>query len=203
MVDQVRLPTTVEEGAVGGPRFKTIIQQAISGHEYRIGEWDACRGEWDVGYGIRSRDDLLAVKTFYLARFGRLHSFRFRDWTDYMATLAAIGTGTGTEDEFQLKKTYTSGSRSYIRTITQPVSGALSVFVNAIQKTETTDYTVNYETGIITFGAGDIPANGEAVTATFEFDVPVRFDDDVMKISAVAVDAGRIPPITVIEVLDE
>lgn len=203
MVDQVRLPESVEEGAVGGPRFKTTVQQSLSGHEYRLGEWDSCRGEWDISYGIRDLDDLQAVKTFYLARNGRLFPFRFKDWGDFQATNETIGTGDGSEDTFPLKKTYTSGARSYVRTNILPVQSTLIIYVNDVQKTETTHYTVSYSTGVVTFTAGNEPANGHAVKATFEFDVPVRFDDDILKISVLVNESGRIPPITVIEVLDE
>lgn len=203
MVDNVRLPVDVEEGAVGGPRFFTTIQQSLSGHEQRIGEWDTCRGEWDISYGIRSKTELADVRKLYLARMGRLYAFRFKDHSDYEATDEAIGTGDGTTATFQLKKTYTDTVNSYVRTIQLPVSGTLVVKVAGVTKTETTHYTVNYSTGVITFTGGNIPSAAQAVTATFEFDVPVRFDDDILKIRTGVNEVFNIPPITVVEVLGE
>jgi uncharacterized protein (TIGR02217 family) len=49
-IDNIRLPVEVEQGATGGPRFKTSIQTALSGIEQRIAEWDIARCEYDVGY---------------------------------------------------------------------------------------------------------------------------------------------------------
>lgn len=203
MVDNVRLPTTVEEGAVGGPRCSVIVHEAASGLEHRVDEWDVLRHEWDISYGIRSESDLATVKAFYLARGGKFRAFRFKDWNDYTLTTQLIGTGDGAEDAFQIVKTYTDGVQTYTRTIQLPVSGTLSVTVNAVAKVETTDYTVNYSTGVITFGGGDIPGSGHAVRVTGEFDVPVRFDDDLLKITAIAPSQGRVPSISIIEVLGE
>ena len=38
------------------------------------------------------------------------------------------------------------------------------------------------------------------VTAGFEFDVPVRFDTDGIRISAVSFEAGEVPDVPVVEV---
>jgi uncharacterized protein (TIGR02217 family) len=202
-VANVRLPVTVEAGALGGPRNLVRIHQGTSGHEFRVSEWDIYRHEWDIGYGVRSNADLMAIKKLWLARGGQYSSFRFKDWVDYTGTTEAIGTGDGTTATFQLKKAYTDGVSTYTRTITQPVSGTLLVYVNAVQKVETTDNTVVYSTGVITFGGGDIPPNGHAVTATFEFDVPVRFADDELDIRAIEGTDGMVPRISIIEVIGE
>lgn len=204
MVDNVRLRVSVERGAVGGPRFMTTVHSALSGHEHRLAEWDECRGEWDISYGIQDKDDLLDVVKLFYSRLGRFYPFRFKDWSDFeSAANEAIGTGDGSTATFQLKKTYTDGVRSYVRVIKLPVSGTLVVKVNGVTKTETTHYTVNYSTGVITFTGGNIPSNGHAVTATFQFDVPVRFDEDHLKVNMYSEDLGQIPAITIVEVLDE
>jgi uncharacterized protein (TIGR02217 family) len=51
-------------------------------------------------------------------------------------------------------------------------------------------------TGIVTFAAGHVPTPGAAVTAGFNFDVPLRFDAD--HLSALA--AGAIPKIPLLEI---
>ena len=55
-------------------------------------------------------------------------------------------------------------------------------------------------TGVVTFVAGAAPAAGAAVTAGFEFDVPVRFDIDRIDLNLTAFDAGRIPAIPLMEI---
>jgi uncharacterized protein (TIGR02217 family) len=44
------------------------------------------------------------------------------------------------------------------------------------------------------------PASGAAVTAGFEFDVPVRFDTDAIRVQVSTFQAGEVPSIPVIEV---
>ena len=47
---------------------------------------------------------------------------------------------------------------------------------------------------------GGLPGAGEAVTAGYEFDVPVRFDTERIAVSLTAFKAGQIPSIPLIEV---
>ena len=54
--------------------------------------------------------------------------------------------------------------------------------------------------GAITFRSGHIPAAGQAITAGFEFDVPVRFDTDKLEISVSGFRHGAIPSIPIVEV---
>ena len=56
-------------------------------------------------------------------------------------------------------------------------------------------------TGEIVFAPGSVPGAGQAVTAGYEFDVPVRFDADRLDVSISAFNAGRIPTIPLVEVM--
>ena len=203
MIDNVRLPVEVEQGATGGPRFSTSIQTALSGIEQRIAEWDIARCEYDVGYAVRGKTSLLSeVIKLWRDRRGSAYPFRFKDWSDFQATNVAIGTGNGSLASFQLVKVY-SVIFETIRAIQLPVSGTVQIKVAGVTKTETTHYTVDYSTGLITFTTGNIPAAAQAITATFEFDVPVRFTEDALKVSMTMDDFGDIGSIPLIEVLSE
>jgi uncharacterized protein (TIGR02217 family) len=79
----------------------------------------------------------------------------------------------------------------------------VQIKVAGVTKTETTHYTIDYSTGLVTFTSGNIPAAAQAVTATFEFDVPVRFAEDTLKVSMTMIDLGNIPSIPLLEVLSE
>lgn len=206
MVDNVRLPVSVEQGAVGGPRFSTSVQVALSGVEQRQGEWDVARCEYDISYGITNQDDLDAVMAFYYAQNGPLHSFRFRDWNDYRLANELIATGDGSDTAFQIKKTYSNSARSYTRNIQLPVDGTIEVTKNGVLQIEDTDYTIDYNTGIVTFGSA--PANGHTIIVSGEFDVPVRFRDDNIDFQMMTHDGedhvvASIQTIKLIEVLDE
>lgn len=192
--DEVRLPEEVEKGAEGGPRFKTSILPLSSGHEKRNVDWVEARGDWDIGYGIQSIENLELVRDFFYARAGRARGFRFKDWSDYTGTAQNIGTGDNATVAFQLRKQYTSGLVTYNRLIYKPVAGTVRIFLNGV---ETFGFTVDTTTGIVTMGVA--PGAAVAITATYEFDVPVRFDTDHFRLSLEIFNAGSVPSLPVIE----
>jgi uncharacterized protein (TIGR02217 family) len=58
-------------------------------------------------------------------------------------------------------------------------------------------WSVDTTTGVVTFDAA--PTEGVAITAGFEFDVPVRFDTDVLDVT---LDLERLGSITSIPLLE-
>jgi uncharacterized protein (TIGR02217 family) len=206
---EVRFPTAVSRGAEGGPERRTDVVVLGSGHEQRNSRWADSRRAFNAGYGVKSVDDLHAVIAFFEERRGRLHGFRWRDQSDWKSSAPSavttmldqnIGTGTGSLAAFQLRKTYGSVHAPWTRTITKPVQGTVKIAVGGVVRTEGTHFTVNYATGVVTFLAGNIPANAASVTAGFEFDVPVRFDTDKLEINMSGFVSGAIPSIPVVEV---
>lgn len=204
--DDIRFPTAISRGATGGPERRTEIVTTASGHEERNSRWADSRRRYNAGFGVKSLDDIHAAVQFFEERRGRLHAFRWRDHADWKSCPPQqavspfdqeLGTGTGTQAAFQLIKTYGTGLRNYARVITKPVAGSLRVAVHGV---EVTDFTVNTLTGVVTFAPGHVPGLNAPVTAGFEFDVPVRFDTDQLKINLVNFAAGDIPDIPIIEV---
>lgn len=215
-----RLPIYVEKGVAGGDRFNTNIPtRASSGHEQRTSEWDAALYEGDISYGIRALDDggvedLSAIVKMHRRMRGNYGTFPFRDWSDYQVTNGYIGTGDGSNDEFQLVKRYLYDANSndvdddaveFVRTVTLPESGTVRIFVAGVEKTITTHWTVSLTTGLVTFTVGNEPANGERVTATFDFNKHVRFNlpNDHLRITLETSTHGMIPQIPIIEVIGE
>ncbi len=196
--DEVQFPPSISKGATGGPQFLTDVVVLASGFEKRNSVWANGRGSWDVATGVKTKANLDVLIAFFRARQGRLIGFRFKDWSDYYAINQATSpaTGDGANKVFQLQKKYTSGSTNYVRTIKKPVQNptagagnvppATAVYDNGVAKTEGVDFTIDYTTGLVTFGTA--PAAGHAITADFQFDVPARFDTDQMNISVEALD---------------
>jgi uncharacterized protein (TIGR02217 family) len=200
----VRFPVNISRGARGGPERRTQIVELASGDEERNASWANSRRRYDVAYGIRRADDLAAVVAFFEARNGRLHGFRFKDWGDYKSTLPsqtpaptdqAIGTGDGATTAFQLVKRYASGAQSWTRAIGKPVAGTLRVALDGAE--ELGGWSVDTTTGVVTFDTA--PSAGVAITAGFEFDVPVRFDTDALDVT---LDIERLGSITSIPLLE-
>ena len=186
---EVRFPDNISRGARGGPERRTQIVELASGDEERNASWANSRRRYDVAYGIRRADDLAAVVAFFEARNGRLHGFRFKDWGDHKSCLPsstpsptdqAIGTGDGTTTTFQLVKRYASGAQSWSRAIAKPVAGTSRIALGGVE--QPSGWSVDTATGVVTFGTA--PSAGVAITAGFEFDVPVRFDTDALDVIA-------------------
>lgn len=209
MFHDIRFPTSVSHGAQGGPERRTDIVVLGSGHEQRNARWADSRRSWNAGYGVRSLDDLHAVIAFFEERRGRLHGFRWKDQTDWKSCAPSsaptaldqtLGTGTGARTTFQLVKRYGSAFAPYDRVITKPVPATVLVAVASVARTAGVHYTLDAATGLMTFLAGHIPASGTAVTAGFEFDVPVRFESDKLDINLHGFGHGAIPAIPIIEI---
>jgi uncharacterized protein (TIGR02217 family) len=204
---EVRFPANLSLGSVGGPERRTEVVTLANGFEERNTPWAHSRRRYDAGAGMRSLDDIEALVAFFEARRGRMHGFRWKDWGDFKSSLPSravgfedqlIGTGDGVQVAFQLTKTYRSGAAAYVRPVKKPVVGTIRVGVQGAPKAELVDYTVDAATGIVTFGAA--PQAGAAVTAGFEFDVPVRFDTDLIQVSFATFEAGDLPSVPVVEV---
>lgn len=206
---EIRFPTAISRGAQGGPERRTDIVVLGSGFEERNARWADSRRSYNAGYGVTSIDALHAIIAFFEERRGRFHAFRWRDHSDWKscppgATTTAldqpIGTGNGTALTFQLKKTYGSAHAPWVREIKKPVANTVKIAVAGVVKTSGTHFNVNTSTGAVTFVAGQAPANGAAVTAGFEFDVPVRFDTDKLDINLSGFASGAIPSIPIVEI---
>lgn len=206
----VRLSDDVERGAQGGPRFKTTIIGLSSGFEKRNIDWENTRGAWDIGYGISSKVNFEAVKDFFYARYGKAHSFRFKDWSDFEVADQLMFTTDGTTSTFQIFKQYSSGGIDFNRILTKIVNLSVTATVNAVSQTVVYDavpasgeVSISLLTGVVTLGSTHAATSSQAVNLTLEFDVPVRFDTDAFDINLALFNAGSIPQLPVIEVRGE
>ncbi len=204
---EIRFPTGLSFGSSGGPERRTEVVTLASGHEERNAPWAHSRRHYDAGMGLRSLDDLDAVVTFFEARAGRLHGFRWKDWADFKSCRPSgapdgndqhLGTGDEIRTEFALRKRYGSGEGEYLRPITKPLAGSVQITVGSEAVLEGRDYTVDHTTGLVTFTHP--PDTGAEVRAGFQFDVPVRFDTDRIVTAVSTFQAGEVPSIPVVEV---
>lgn len=172
---ETRFPTDIAYGSAGGPQYSTDIVITHGGYEQRNANWSQARAQYNVAHGVKTQAQLDTLIAFFRARKGRANGFRFKDWSDFQATGQAIGVGNGTNKIFQLVKDYSSGGSTETRTITKPVSGSVKVYLNGVLQSGGS-YALDLTSGKITFVTA--PGGSVAVTADFEFDVPVRFDTD-------------------------
>lgn len=171
--------------------YSTSIVNADGGEEDRNANWAAARRTWRIE-ATRLTDELIEKLEmhFHMTR-GRWKTFLFKDRADFnhwqvstSAGAIAIGTGDAADTTFQLVKLYGSGADQRSRTITNPISGTVSIYLDAVLQTEATDYTIDYETGIVTFTAA--PGGGVAITAKFQFRTRARFAADKLPLAPLA-----------------
>jgi uncharacterized protein (TIGR02217 family) len=204
---EVRFPASLSFGSIGGPERRTEIVTLANGFEERNSPWAHSRRRYDAGMGLRSLDDVETLVAFFEARQGRLHGFRWKDWGDYKSSLPnsevtgldqLLAYGDEIEDTFQITKSYNSGEYAYQRPIKKLVYGTVLITVGDDPRIEGEDYTIDYDTGILTFAHP--PDVGAEIRAGFEFDVPVRFDTDLIQSSVSNFQAGEVPDVPVLEI---
>ena len=203
---ETRLPARLAFGCTGGVERRTQVTTLASGFERRSSPWAQGRRRYLIGTAVRPLDDAAALVAFFEARRGRLHGFRFRDPADCKscapsgtpaAADQAIGSGDGARKTFALTKLYGTGETAVVRPIAKPVAGTVKIAVAGVTLGAAA-YAVDTTTGLVTLTIA--PAAGAAVTAGFEFDVPVRFDGERIDLTMESFNAARVGAVALVEV---
>jgi uncharacterized protein (TIGR02217 family) len=202
---EILFPLDIALGSAGGPERRTEIVALGSGREERNARWAHSRRRYDAGYGIKTFDALSQVVAFFEERRGMLHGFRWRDRLDHSSAAPgvavtpfdqALGFGDGDTATFQLAKIYGGAFAPYARPVAKPVAGSVRIAVDGAELDG--GVAVDVTTGVVTLS--EPPGPGDAVTAGFLFDVPVRFDTDYLEVDLSAFAAGAIPKIPLVEI---
>jgi uncharacterized protein (TIGR02217 family) len=195
---EVVFPLNFSVGAVGGPTFLTDVAPLRGGGEQRAILWSRARNEYDVSQAIRTQEEYEQLQSFFYARHGRAFGFLYKDYKDWKSgsavrdttpvdqpcarvsggviTIPPVFVGNGSTSTYLIYKTYGADPYYYFRPIRKPIEGTVTVAIDGVTKTETTDYAVDYTTGIITFVVA--PGVDAVVTAGYCYYVPVRFEID-------------------------
>lgn len=165
------------------PRYSVTATERAGGHERRNLNWSAPLHNFACEIE-HAESDISEVLEFYHAVAGTAYMFRFKDWNDYKSCRGHLSVAAtdqplqlmgGSPAAYQMIKLYTKGALTRTRPIQKPVSGTLLVADNGVIKTLGTHYTVDYTMGIVTL----LFAPVGALTWGGEFDVPVRFAEEV------------------------
>lgn len=171
---ETKLELGIDYGTRASLRFNTTVLVDGSGAEQRNANWSQPLGKWQIGDRYALYWEINYFLDFHAARKGSLEGFRFKDWSDYQSIKQQLGIGDGTKQAFQLIKTYTIGSNSVIRPILKPVANTIRIYIDNVELHS--GWSVDITTGIVIFTTA--PNVGAIITADFEFDVPVRFEQD-------------------------
>ena len=170
-------PFDISYNSVGSTRFATDVIVVDSGDDQRVQRWAQPLMEYDVAYGVRTMEQLMALVTFFRAMRGRFYAFNYRDNVDYTSSVPTayesraappiscndqiIGTGDGVTYAFQLTKTYATLSQTQVRPINRPEPGTVSIGVNGAA---VTNWAVDTNTGVVTFNSAVSETYSHTVT---------------------------------------
>jgi len=168
-----KLDLGIDYGARSTWKFRTRILRSRKGTEQRIRQGKYPIWEFQVGDREIGITQLNIIENFISAVQGRKISFRYKNWLDYQVTNEEIAIADGIETKFQIAKTY-GFSNPLTIPITLPVEGTLTVTVGGVR---VTNWTCNWDSGIITFAVA--PANTLAIAVTCQFDILCKLAQEV------------------------
>ena len=202
-------PMNVAAGARAMRRRRSDIVELASGHEERAQRWQHSRLSFSAGLGVRSSDDLAAVLDLWEEAAGPVHSFRFRNWSDWRSGLPSapvtpldqpLGVGDGVRVAFQVVKRYGT-ALPVDRPVQLPHAGTFRLAINGVEALS--GWSLSVTGGTVTFAAP--PAAGAVLRCGFTYDVPVRFADDMVSAEWLFFEPGgpgleAAPDISLVEV---
>lgn len=215
--EALSFPITPSEGSDGGPGFSTGVVSLSSGQDQLIARRSQAKRRFNAAASVRSLDDLTAVAQHYLRVGGVSGGFRYHDHIDYTSTAEGrlwgpdspaaitandqvIGAGDSSQTQFQLIKTYGDVTPKHVRTIWKPVEDTVLIALDGVA--QASGWSVDTTTGIVTFATA--PGTGVVVSAGYEFDVPVRYGEEVDELLRTSFEnyaTGSIQQIPLVEML--
>ena len=191
--------SSYEVGQTGaGLRQKLAAAAVVAGTKYRVQSW------FKAGTGTQARLNLRCQP-------GNLDSVIFGPYAAPAITNTAGGAVSnvvatdlgGGNWTWSMDVIIGAGFTGALVGIGNPVSGQSVIMFGVSLRTPpasgpASGWSVDTTTGLVTFAAA--PAPGVAVTAGYEFDVPVRFDTDMIDVALKFERLGSIQSIPLIEV---
>jgi uncharacterized protein (TIGR02217 family) len=168
------------------PEFATSVQRGVSGREIRVQQRIYPLWTFQVQFELLRDDptaqspaspfnELKQLLGHFLIRAGQWDSFLYTDPSDSLVTDQAIGTGDGSNKNFQLVRAYGG--------FIEPVNNATivtNVKDNGTIKTPGTDYNVS-ATGLVTFTSAPVAGHAITWTGTYYYRVRITTDTEDFK----------------------
>jgi len=193
------LPANISYGASFKQNHAVQIHSVQNGDEFRRLLHPFVRLDYEFAYENNQQDIIEDVINFYQRTNGSFRAFRVKDTADFstnnftgiptksdMLCIACDSLGVQLSPDateayyFKLVRWYGDSADPYCarRIIKKPVAGTVKVSLYDgvsvyTELTVTTDFTVDYSTGIIAMVAPQAP---NLIYAGCEFDIPCRFD---------------------------
>ncbi|NRB10793.1 MAG: TIGR02217 family protein [Rickettsiaceae bacterium] len=190
----IRLPDFITAYAITRPVFSTKIVKTKSGREIRSNDSSNLQHRIIIKNCILSAAEFQQFYSFFIARQGRRYSFRFRNYLNYQVFDQVIGEGDDKTNKFQLMINYSDKIIPLQQKITKPILKTLSLAIDS----NTINTEVDKYTGIVTLNKP--LKKGSKLTASFEYDLVMRFAQDDFDITYQPCGAVALSEIELIEV---
>lgn len=148
--------------------WPTLVSAADSGYQQRRVRTTRPLIEYTISAPGMKLTAAAKLRDFAMAHSNGVDAFLFRDPDGYTQTGVSVGTGNGTTLVWQLPLYYSITGKSAHHNASMIKAATLVVKVDNVT-VSADDYTIADETGVVTFDAGKAPANGKAITATYEY----------------------------------
>ena len=185
-------------GLTVASRRDVDVVALASGHEARNARTARPLRRFSIPVGPRPIAEIRAILSFFEARGGPLHAFRFRDPIDHAthgegaptALDVAVGTGDGFRSAFQLLAP--DGRR-----ITKPDAASVLVSVDGAPL-DAPSFAVDPLAGVITIDPP--PRAGAMIRAGCFYDLPVRFESTALTVTRATPQTGEMEDLSLVEV---
>jgi uncharacterized protein (TIGR02217 family) len=192
----ILFPTNIGSQSIGGPQFITNIQTAKNGNEVRLNYCTYPRIKYDISYGIKTKEDMDHIISFFRICQGKLHAFRFKDLSDYKIENQIIGIADGETKSFKAFKEYKIGEYIMKRNIAKLIPDKTIIYIDdEIQ--DKSLYSISEGEIIFT----SFPKKDSIVKITSEFEIIMRFDNDNITTNLNQYGVYNIQNISLIEII--
>jgi uncharacterized protein (TIGR02217 family) len=197
MFYEINFPDSIAFNSINSLSFETNVVRSKNGLEQRNCNRDYPLLNFKIFNTFKNKQEIEQILVFFRMTKGKLNGFRFKDWLDYKAENQIIGVGDGENKVFQMKKIYQTSDYFVVRNITKPVQNTVEVFINQINCNNLIQ-SIDYTLGLILFL--EPPTEGNIITFSCEFDVPVRFKSDTLDVILIEKHSYEINNLELVEI---
>ncbi|MBL3284260.1 hypothetical protein Sarmat_00100 [Rickettsiales endosymbiont of Paramecium tredecaurelia] len=174
----VRMPIFLSRFAISSPTFKNFGKTTYAGKEIVNAFNSNVSNIYKISNCIISMLEFRQLQSFFMARRGRLYTFRFKDLSDFQVRMQKLDNTyyDGLLHKVTLHKIYADSTAPYYRPITKPVASSIRLYNNKGAKLK--HQVLDGLNGIIKISDEQEAGEYQDIFIDFEFDVEVRFNQN-------------------------
>lgn len=192
----IRIPSFIESFVISSVEYSSSMSQTLSGRENINLNCKLARHHYSASNIILSLEQFEQISNFFKARRGRYFSFLFRDLADFHSRKQLLSSYNPSKElsEFKFFKTYYDELMPYNRPIKHLEKDTVELFIN----NKKINALIDYENSIARLNSP--LKEGENLYANFNFNIEVRFAEDILKYNFLSDNSIQILDLKFIEI---